>query len=187
MLSKSSKAYEMISKSRLPLIEGRVVCIDPSIGSSSSMPGYAVYIAGTLIASGTLTINPNGDLHEKAQELAFAVRRLYKEWEPDVLVYEEIAIQGTGRAIQSHVTLLKAVGIILSVSGPEHYVGIYPVSWKKMTRSTYVKSDENDAIEIGYVCIEEAKRIIEEDGAKQGRKFGQRKSAGAQARPKAVG
>lgn len=174
-MSKSSMAYDQISKARLALTQGVAVCIDPSIGSSSSMPGIAVYVAGNLVASGTLDLNPNGALPQKAQKLHHAVRTLYKEWEPDVLVYEEIAVQGAGRSISSHVTLLQAVGIILSVSGPKQYVGIYPVSWKKLVRPEYSKSDSNDAIELGYVCIQQAREIIAEDGEKADRKFGQRK------------
>lgn len=173
MMSKTSKAYEQISKARLYLTEGIVMCIDPSIGSSSSMPGYAVYKAGTLIASGVIQLPIDREFPIKAQELAYQVRRLYNEYVPDVLVYEEIAVHGAGRSIHSHVTLLKALGIILSVSGPDKYVGIYPTSWKKLVRDSYVKSDEADAIEFGWICIEQAKQIIQEEGEKQNRKFGQ--------------
>lgn len=174
-LTKTSQAYQAISEARLGLTEGVVVCIDPSIGSSSSMPGYAVYRAGLLSVSGTLRINPHLSFPEKAQALHHEVRRLYSTWQPDVLCYEEIPNMGPGRQISSHVTLLKAVGIILSVSGPRHFVGIYPRSWKSLARSSYVKSDENDAIEFGWACIQEAKRIIEEEGKKD-RKYGQRKA-----------
>lgn len=178
-MSKTSKAYEMISKARLGLTEGIVVCIDPSIGSSSSSPGYAVYIAGDLSESGVFDIPAHLAFHEKAQQLAYNVRKLYTKYDPDVLVYEEIALQGAGRAISSHVTLLKAVGIVLSVPGPDHVVGIYPVSWKKLVRPTYVKGDKEDAEEIGYICIQQAKEIIEEDGRKQERRFGQKKKGKA--------
>lgn len=92
------------------------------------------------------------------------IRKLYRVWEPDVLVYEEIppTRHGGGNA-ESHASLLKAVGAILSVSGPDYYVGIHPLSWKRMVRSTYSKGDENDAKEIGWITIEEAKRLKEED------------------------
>jgi hypothetical protein len=98
-------------------------------------------------------------------------------YDPDCLIYEEIPVGGPGRNIASHVTLLKAVGIILSVPGPKYYVGIYPVSWKKLVRPTYVKSDEGDAIEFGYICVQEARQIIEEEGKKADRKYGQRKKS----------
>jgi hypothetical protein len=94
-----------------------------------------------------------------------------------VLVYEEIPVGGPGRNISSHVTLLKAVGIILSVSGPDHYVGIYPISWKKLVRPEYVKSDEGDAVEFGYICIQTAKEIIAQEGIQVERKYGARKKS----------
>lgn len=171
-MSKTSKAYEAISSARLALAEGIVIAIDPSIGSSSSMPGYAVYRAGILIASGIIELVVDEDFPIKAQRLAYSVRRLYSMYDPDVLIYEEIPVGGPGRNIASHVTLLKAVGIILSVPGPKYYVGIYPVSWKKLVRPEYIKGDEADAIEFGWICIEEAKRIIEQEGIKQDRKYG---------------
>lgn len=175
-MSKTSQAYEAISKARLPLIEGVVISIDPSIGSSSSMPGYAIYRAGTLIASGTIQLSIDEEFPLKAQQLAYSIRKLYTEYDPDVLVYEEIAVHGPGRNIASHVTLLKAVGIILSVPGPKYYVGIYPTSWKKLARPTYVKSDEADAIELGYVAVWQAEQIIEEEGKKADRRYGAKKS-----------
>lgn len=39
-----------------------------------------------------------------------------------------------------------------------------------------IKSDEGDAIEFGWICIEEAKNIIETEGKKE-RKYGQRKKS----------
>jgi hypothetical protein len=91
------------------------------------------------------------------------VRKLYKEWDPDVLVYEDIPSQrqGGGNA-NAHASLLKAVGAILSVSGPDYYVGLMPVSWKRMVREDYVKSDIRDAIEMGWIAIAVARRIADE-------------------------
>ena len=63
-----------------------------------------------------------------------------------------------GNAV-AHASLLKALGAILSVPGPDGYVGIMPVSWKKMVRDTYTKGDEADAVEIGHVIIECAAQI----------------------------
>lgn len=177
MLSKTSKAYESISKARLALTEGIVVSIDPSIGSTSSLPGWAVYIRGELQCSGTFDINRNANVPTRLQELAYELRKLYNTvGVPDVLVYEDIPAQryGGGNA-NAHSSLLKSVGVILSVSGPDAHVGLLPISWKRLVRPEYQKGDEADAIEIGWIAIQEARKIIEEDGAKQGRKFGQRK------------
>lgn len=182
MLSKTSKAYEEISAARLALVEGVVVAIDPSIGSTSSMPGWAVYTHGSLRCSGTFDMNPGETIPQRLTKLHHYVRQLYKDWDPDVLVYEQIPAlrQGGGNA-NAHASLLKALGVILSVSGPDHYVGIYPISWKKLVRETYAKGDREDAEEIGWICIEEARKIIQEEGRKKDRKYGQAKQQGSRA------
>jgi hypothetical protein len=64
-----------------------------------------------------------------------------------------------GNAI-AHASLHKALGVILSVPGPTGFVGIMPFSWKKLVRDTYVKGDEADAVEMGYVAIEVAHEIM---------------------------
>lgn len=164
MLGKDTKAYAMIQRSLLPLISGRVVAVDPSVGSTSSQPGFAVYIQGELRTSGIISIDPGLPIWDRLHKLNHGIRSLYKEWDPDVLVYEDIPAQrhskfnNKGNA-EAHASLLKALGAILSVSGPDHYVGILPISWTKMTRPDYVKGDQRDAEEIGYIAIQEAKRI----------------------------
>jgi hypothetical protein len=170
-LTKTSKAYADIEANVKALLEGVVISIDPSIGSSSSMPGWAIYRAGKYIASGTFPIPPHKSIPERLRTLANHVRKLYNEFPPDVLVYEDIPSQryGMGNAM-AHASLLKALGAILSVPGPEGYVGIMPVSWKKMVRDTYQKGDEADAVEIGYVAIESAAQILYAGAEKKGRK-----------------
>lgn len=164
MISKTTKAYEPLRRNYKFLTEGSVVCIDPSVGSRSSMPGFAVYYKGELHESGTFQLNPDDPIHVRLNRLNYMVRLLYKAAEPDILVYEDVPAQryGGGNA-NAHASLLKAVGAILSVSGPRDVVGLVPTSWKKMARPEYVKSDENDAIELGYVAISEARRIHAED------------------------
>lgn len=173
MLGNKTQAYANIQKNIYKLLNGIVVCIDPSIGSTSSMPGYAVYIAGELRTSGTLVIDPTGSIPERLQKLAYEMRKLYKEWDPDILVYEDIPPTGHGRDAVAHASLLKAVGVVVSISGPSGYVGLLPISWKKMIRASYVKGDREDAIEIGYIALAEARRISEEDPpGKYGRRKG---------------
>lgn len=176
MLTRTSKAYSQIVKCSYPLQEGVILSIDPSIGSTSSQPGWAVYTAGKLQCSGTLEINPEGTQWQRLQRLRTHMYGLMQFYTPDVLVYEDIPAQrhGGGNA-EAHASLLKAVGVILSISGPDHYVGLLPVSWKKMVRESYFKGDEQDAIEIGWIAIQEAKRISEEEEAREGKKRNRRK------------
>lgn len=159
-IGKTTRAYESTSQNLKGLLEGVILAIDPSVGSNSSMPGWAVYRAGQLVSSGILEIPPHETIWSRLCRLSNGIRKLYEKYSPDVLVYEEIPAQrhGFGNA-EAHASLLKAVGAILSVPGPEGYVGIYPTSWKKQARTSYVKSDEADAIELGWVILELARSI----------------------------
>lgn len=184
-LTKTSKAYQNIEDNLKGILEGVVISIDPSIGSSSSMPGWAVYKEGKYIESGIFEIPIHKSLPERLRILSGRVRKLYNEWLPDVLVYEDIPAQryGMGNAV-AHASLLKALGAILSVAseegGPEGYVGIMPVSWKKLVRDTYEKGDENDAVEIGYVVIECAAQIKynRENGSGRNKNVSHKKETG---------
>lgn len=178
MLGKGTKAYGQIQGALLPLLRGRMIAVDPSVGSTSSQPGYAVYIQGELRNSGIISIDPSLPIWDRLHRLNYGVRKLYQEWDPDVLVYEDIPAQrhstfnNKGNA-EAHSSLLKAVGAILSVSGPDHYVGLHPSSWKAMVRPEYTKSDINDAIEMGWISIQEGMRIEEKDPP--GKKYGKQK------------
>lgn len=168
MLSKSAQAYSQIRVCTRHILEGRLLAIDPSCGSSSSMPGWAYYVAGQLRRSGIIQLDPVLPIWTRLRMLVHHMRTLYRECEPDVLVYEDIPAQRYGGRDRKgnaggHASLLKAVGAILSVSGPEHVVGLHPQSWKVSARPSYVKGDENDAVEMGYVAILEAGRIAELD------------------------
>lgn len=160
MISKTAKVYADIVASRNQLLNGLVVCIDPSIGSSSSQPGWAVYNKQQLVTYGSIYINPGRSIPTRLQELRGWMYNLYKDYPPDVLVYEDIPpqVHGKGNAT-SHSSLLKAVGVILSIAGPTAFVGIMPISWKRLARPDYVKSDANDAKEIGYVVIKTAQEM----------------------------
>ena len=159
-ISKQSRAYIQASENLHGLTDGLVVSIDPSIGSNSSMPGWAVYRASKYVESGTFKMNPRDSVPDRLRTLHNYVRKLYIQYPPDVLVYEEIPSmrQGGGNA-EAHASLLKALGAILSVPGPDGYVGIMPISWKKMVREDYIKGDERDAVEIGHIVIELAHEI----------------------------
>lgn len=188
MLSSTIKEYGEIRKALKPLLEGIVLCIDPSCGSkgpTGSLPGWAVSVAGRLEASGVIELPVEEDLWVRLQALHHGLRRLIKEYSPDVLVYEQIAPRryGGGSA-HSHASLLKAVGVTLSVSGPTTYIGLRPTIWTKHKRSTYVKSDEADAVEILYVALETASYISDNDPP---RGYGKVPGKKSRAKPKKAG
>ena len=167
-ISRTSQVYIQIAACTKELTEGAVFSCDPSIGSSSSMPGWAVYIQGKYVASGTIDLPRTKPIPDRLKTLARELTKLYSKYPCDVLVYEEIPAQrhGMGNA-NAHASLLKALGVILSVSGPEHTVGIMPVSWKPLISEQYQKGDEADAIEIGRIVIDQA--YIQQEEAKNGK------------------
>lgn len=165
--------YDSIQTHVKFLREGVVVAIDPSIGSTSSMPGYAVYRNSKLLTSGIFEITPTDDKPTRLRRLVHLLRDLYNQYDPDILVYEELSPRryGGGSA-HGHASLLKALGAILSVSGPTGSVGLPPTMWTKLKRSGYVKGDAEDAVEMGWIAIDIASRTE----PKKTRRYGQKKS-----------
>jgi hypothetical protein len=176
MLGLKTQAYLQIAELTAELLEGTVVCIDPSIGSTSSMPGWAVYRKTVLLASGIFRIDNTWSTPERLKHLHRYLLDLYAEYPPpDVLVYEDIPARRQGRGnAAGHASLLKAVGAILAAPGPVGHVGLMPISWKSMARDTYRKSDEADAIEMGWVAMEAARYIVDKK-KKGGRASGKSK------------
>lgn len=156
-----TKLYKEVREHKDLLLRGRILVIDPSCGSESSQPGWAIYYNSELGESGTLAIDPGEPLWWRLQKLFQLLRDLMEECQPDVLVYEEISSRAFGgRAASGHASLLKAVGVTLaSVFGVETCIGIRPRTWKGMARPAYRKSDENDAIEMGYIVLRLAEMI----------------------------
>jgi hypothetical protein len=168
LMAKTTGAYDEIRGALTPLLRGRVIVIDPSIGSNSSQPGWSLYVAGEYVESGVLQIPVSRDVPARLQELHRQLRELYRLHDPDCLVYEDIAPQRYGGTdsfgnANAHASLLKAVGATLSVPGPSHFVGLKPTTWKRLVRPGYVKSDEADATEIGYVAMLIARDIEQRD------------------------
>jgi hypothetical protein len=161
---KDTEIYRSVRSNLKYIIEGTMLCIDPSLGSMSSQPGYAVYRAGDLIESGTLHINPKGEKWERLRELHRLLRNLSKRVNPDILCYENVPVSAHGgRSQVSHASLLMAVGVTLAAVEADAFIGITPMVWKSRIRDTYVKSDEADAIEFGWITIEIAKLIAQKD------------------------
>lgn len=159
-VGKKTDLYQDVAAALTLLLRGTVISIDPSVGSTSSMPAYAVYYKGKLVSANIIPIDKHSTIPERLQALHIAIHEIYKEWKPDILVYEDIPSQryGGGNA-EAHASLLKALGAILAVRGPRATVRSKPMVWKRLARSTYVKGDKEDAIEIGYTAIELARFI----------------------------
>lgn len=158
-IGKKTKLYENVARLKSPLLHGGVLSIDPSIGSSSSSPGWAYYQGGQLVDSGVIhTGGSHLELWQRARRLGDAISLLCREHEVDVLIYEDIPAT-SGFNQNAIASLLKAVGIVLACSKSSHVLGIHPASWKNYVRPEYKKGDKEDAIEIGWVAIGLAQHI----------------------------
>lgn len=140
------------------ILEGRILAVDPSSGSSKSLPGYAIYEKGKLIDSGVISVDTGKVLNVKLRMIADSLRNEFPV--PDVLVIENLppfmgnAGDGPGFGFnKSILNLHRSVGAIMSAVPCEPIVEVAPVSWRKNVPDNYVKSDENDAILMGYTVV----------------------------------
>lgn len=158
-ISSKTKLYEVVSEHLEFLLRGRVLVIDPSIGSSSSAPGWAFYAEGKLITAGTIyTGGSHLPLWQRARSLGQQLKELNQELSPNLLIYEDIPATSNFNA-NAQASLLKAVGVVLASTATEAVIGIHPASWKNYVRPTYTKGDKEDAVEIGHVAISLAQHI----------------------------
>lgn len=158
-ISPKTKLYQEVEPRLNDLLYSVVLVIDPSIGSSSSSPGWAVYNAATLDAAGTIdTGGSHLPLWKRARALADEIRGLCDDFAPTLLIYEDIPATSNFNA-NAQASLLKAVGIVLASSTTDDCLGIHPASWKNYVRPSYTKGDKEDAIEIGHVAVALAKHI----------------------------
>jgi hypothetical protein len=175
MISKTSQAYLQIDKHKDLLLNGIVLSIDPSIGSQSSLPGWAVFEKGELIDSGVMEVPREGDHPVRLWHVRHEMEGLRHYYKPDIVVIENIPSAAGRFNLVALASLHMARGAILSCVGLLPWVTILPQQWTKLTRSTYIKGDANDAVEFGYITIELAKRMAEDKPVKK-RKYGEAKS-----------
>lgn len=158
-IPKKSKLYQEVLRERDALTVGVALVVDPSIGSSSSNPGWAVYHRGKLGDSGTIdTGGSHTPLWERARKLGEEMKQLCTQYGPDILVYEDIPATSRFNP-NAQASLLKAVGVILACTDTVSVIGVHPASWKHYVRKSYIKGDAEDAIEIGYVVVALARHI----------------------------
>jgi hypothetical protein len=141
---------------------GRVVCIDPSSGSQSSQPGFALFAAGILQASGTLKVTPDYAPSRRYRQLLAGVVELRDKFQPDVLIIEKLPLfMGSGGRMfnqQGVVNLHRSVGVIMAGMDCERVLEVSPATWHTYLRNLgkealYRKTDSNDAIVLGLTVF----------------------------------
>lgn len=141
-----SKVGQKLTDHREKLLTGKILSIDPSIGSQSSMPGYAVFVEGKLVASGLIPVDRRKSTEERLQQLAKWVSSLGG-------VYDLLLIENVQFGMRRNSSLLLAAGALMGASSAPLVIQVPPAFWKPRTGEDYIKGDERDAIEIGRVCI----------------------------------
>lgn len=163
-LNKDTKIYKMVKPVAATILSGKLLAIDPSTGSQSSMPGYAIYKRGQLIESGYIQINISQTKNRKLFQLVSTIREEFKQ--VDVLAIENIPPISFARkgamSGWSLVALQRSIGAIVSCFDCD-YVEVSPTLTGKYRPLDMGKSDEADAIGIGNCVIEYAKYIAEGD------------------------
>lgn len=162
---KPTKTRFQINRCRKQILEGKVLAIDPSSGSASSLPGYALFEAGKLKESGLIELKIGKELPRRLEDLARSLREDFEE--VDVLVIEDIPVRSHGRHGGAHASLMKAVGCILGAAKRKQTVEMAIPTWKSYLRKTveqfpdYNKDDDWDAIVMGYCAIDLARTVDE--------------------------
>jgi len=132
-------------KARTLITEGRILSIDPALGTGESMPGYAVYKSSKLDESGSLFYDA-----ETAAEGLRALRKFLCEIGPvDVLVVEELR----GNMVHPH--LHWVVGVIVEAVEAKLVLECPIALWKRLAKEDphYSKSDEEDAKKFAETII----------------------------------
>ena len=146
------------------LTQGTVYSIDPSIGSASSQPGYAVWTAGELEDSGIIRLgcSKTAKTPSRLHHLRMSLEKSFGK--PDVVVVERI-VANPRAAAYNNTTAVKAnqaIGVVMA-QWDVPVIEVSPTSWKSTakTLSGYQKTDEWDAIAIGWCVIVKAKEYLE--------------------------
>lgn len=138
------------------ILKGTLLAIDPSSGSQSSQPGYALFEKGVLKEMGIVDV---GTRYSKGGALAsrlFLLREtLVEQFQPDVLAIERCPF---GYGNTSAAKLQQVMGCVKS-TWDIPCIEVSPSSWKRWTESlerlsgtSYEKRDDMDAAVMG-VCV----------------------------------
>lgn len=157
-MPKLPKYKQMIKDCQDCLLTGKLLAIDPSTGSRSSMPGYAVFNKGELIESGIIEVDLAGNRAEKLYEIN---RTLREEFDGpfDVVAVESAGYFVNKMSATSVLSLQRAIGAIIAAHPVKCLIEVPSNSWQKYVFPGYVKGDENDAICIGLCVIAIAKEL----------------------------
>jgi hypothetical protein len=139
--------------SKKAALKGKMLCIDPSSGGSSkkgekSVAGFALFEDGVLEESGTLEFPTEKEVYKRLKNVRDEVRSAFTDVY-DLLVLEDI------RGYRAQQSLIQACGVFITSVDCKQFFQPNVQTWKSIAKhwGGYVKSDEQDAIYMGYATV----------------------------------
>jgi len=141
-----------------------MLVLDPSIGSQSSQPGYAIYEKGELVESGVIEMPTSASTARRLYYLGKCLREQFHE-KYDVVLIELIPalrFNKFGRSLQSQIPLHYAVAVCMSSFDTDCLLEISPSTWRSYADEQHLVDkknkmqgmDEQDAICMGHSVLE---------------------------------
>lgn len=159
-INKTTKTYKQIEPLSELITTGRMLCIDPSTGSTSSKPGFAVYNQGELLEAGEIDLDVKMNRSKRLYEISRTIREEFQL--ADILCVEYIPPVSYRGGMNSNaiMALQKAIGAILAAQPFEYLLEIPASAWKQAKDDDYYKSDMMDSVYLGKYVIDLAEHII---------------------------
>ena len=140
--------------SRVAALEGSMLVIDPSSGGTSkrgekSCAGWATFFEGKLIGSGILEYPSEKVVFKRLKTLRRYVTDFFDGDLYELFVLEDI------RGYRAQQSLIQSCGVYITSIDFEEFFQINVKTWKSIAKQWvgYVKSDENDAVYMGYAAV----------------------------------
>ena len=118
-----------------------------------------------MVDSGLLNIKWGDAVHNRLYRLAKSLREEFEQ--PDLLITEHLApFMGEGKgaffSTRNVISLHQSVGVIVS-TWDVPVLAISPRSWQAVAPDNYLKSDENDAIMLGWTALHKASLLTNQE------------------------
>jgi len=140
------------------ILNGTLLAIDPSTGSKSSMPGFAVFEKGILIESGIIQVDLKGNRAQKLYQINHTLRTDFGA--PDVVAVESAGYFISKMNPASIISLQRAIGAVIAAWPVKCLVEVPSNVWQRYQFKGYIKGDEADSICIGLTVIAKAKEVL---------------------------
>lgn len=157
-MNTSSNSFKMIAPHAELILSGTILAIDPSTGSKSSMPGYALFVKGKLKECGIIEVDPSLSKTKRLSEINRTLREDFNI--PDILACEYIPPVKYGRGGMNSISLMglqRAIGATMAAFPDSELIEVATKFW--MTHHNWKewkKGDVDDAIAIGMAVINTA-------------------------------